>query len=114
MKRLFVSLAVVIVSSFATVVRGQEEVKVDLDFASFAYDTDSTLLESYLSFGVGSLSFMNDTSGLVSQLPIYFALRHATITTLVETAPPPVWTDSAALTFSVPDSTYLAPGQHFL
>ena len=114
MKRLSVSLAVVMIISFATAVRGQEEVKVDLDLASFAYDADSTLLESYLSFGVGSLSFRGDTSGLVSQLPIYLVLRHATITTLVETAPPPVWADSAALRFAVPDSSYLAPGQHFL
>lgn len=114
MKRLFVTLAVVVAMSHSTQVHGQEEVKVDLDFASFAYDSNSALLESYLSFGVSSLDFREDSMGLVSLLPVYLALGHATITTLVETPPPPVWSDSVALSFSVPDSSFLAPGQHFL
>lgn len=114
MKRLFVALTAVLVISHATLVQGQEEVNVDLDFASFAFDSDSCLLESYLSFGVSSLEFQQDTTGLVSQLPVYLALKHATITTLVETAPPPVWSDTVVLSFSVPDSSFLAPGRHFL
>lgn len=115
MKRPLLVLAAACFLALPAAVHGQgEEVKVDLDFASFAYDGESTLLESYLSFATGSLHFEQDSAGLVSLLPVYLALRHATITNLVETAPPPVWSDSAALSFSVPDSTFIGPGQHFL
>jgi GWxTD domain-containing protein len=115
MKPLVLGVTVVLALSQATPSFAQDqEVKVDLDFASFAWDNDSTLLESYISFGAGSLDFKEDSTGLVSYLPTYLALRHATVTTLLETAPPPVWSDSVALSFSVPDSSFLAPGQHFL
>ncbi|MGA7307158.1 MAG: GWxTD domain-containing protein [Rhodothermales bacterium] len=115
MKRLFLTLAVALVMSQAVALYGQgKEIKIDLDFASFAYDGETTLLESYLAFGAASLDFQQDSAGFVSLLPVYLALRHATVTTLLETAPPPVWADSAALSFSVPDTSVLGPGQHFL
>ncbi len=115
MKRFVLALAVSLGIGQTLVVFGQgKEVKVDLDFASFAWASDSTLLESYLAFGASSLDFQQDSTEFVSVLPVYLALRHATVTTLLETAPAPVWSDSAAFRFSVPDSSLLGPGQHFL
>lgn len=115
MKPIVLALAAGLALTHATSISGQDrEVKVDLDFASFAYDEESTLLESYLAFGASSLNYESDSLGLKSLLPVQLALSHATITTLVETAPAPVWADSIALTFAIPDSSFLGGGQHFL
>ena len=88
--------------------------KLDMDFASFAYDDDHSLLEMYLAIGSSSLAYRADSTGLVADLPIYLGLGHATVSTMLEGPPEPVWSDSVHFQFALPDSTSFGEGQHFV
>ncbi|MFV1980507.1 MAG: GWxTD domain-containing protein [Rhodothermia bacterium] len=104
----------VLALAFSLAAAQSPPVKLDIDFASFAYDEDNSLLELYLAIGSSTLDYRADSVGLVAELPIYVRLDHATVTTLLGSTPESVWADSMLLQFSLTDSSFLAEGKHFV
>ena len=84
-------------------------VRVDLDYAAFAYGEEEALLETYLAFEARSLSFQKSEGGYRARLPAYLRLVPRQ-----EPSSAPVWADSLQLSFSVPDTTSLQEGHHFI
>ena len=91
-----------------------QAVKLDVDFSTFAFDSANSLLEIYLAVGSNTLEYQQDSTGLLAFLPLYATLDHATVTNLLEGPADPIWSDSTLLQFSIPDSSTIAEGQHFL
>lgn len=110
--RAFLTVAATFVCTLASA--QDEPIKLDVDFASFAYGENTSLLEIYLAVGSGTLEYESDSAGLSARLPIHLRLDHSTVTTLLESSPEPDWTDTLLLRFSLSDSTLIAEGQHFL
>ncbi len=109
-------VAFVLVVALARGAAGQAAplVELDLDHASFAYDDDTSLLEVYLAFGAGTLPFEADSTGFRARLPLRMQVLRSTDATLPGTPSDPVWQDSLALTFAVPDTAGFSQGQYFV
>jgi GWxTD domain-containing protein len=88
--------------------------QMDLDHAAFAYSEDASLLEVYLAFGAKSLDYEARAQDYAAQLPIDLSVVRSTDAALEDTPSDPIWTDSLTLTFAVPDTAGLAPGQYFV
>lgn len=88
--------------------------QVDLDYATFAYTDDTSLLELYFAFAADALAFQPDSTGFRTSLPLHLNLAQSTITQL--NAPPsePVWADTLLIAFAVADTLLIQPGQHFV
>lgn len=123
MKRLFWSLVAWTVGcgALATAADAQTAdvpalpVQVDLDHATFAYSGDASLLELYLAFDAGSLPFEPDSvRGYTALLPLFMQLSRSSQAQLPGTPDEPVWGDSVALNFTVPDTSTLQEGQFFI
>ncbi|MFQ5571983.1 MAG: GWxTD domain-containing protein [Rhodothermales bacterium] len=89
-------------------------VEVDIDYAAFAYDEHTSLLEVYFAFGAASLPFESDEQGYRASLPLDVALLHSTEATLPGTPSEPLWQDALILDFATSDTTGLSQGQYFV
>ncbi|MEM1094184.1 MAG: GWxTD domain-containing protein [Bacteroidota bacterium] len=90
-----------------------QAIQVDMDHATFAYDESEALLEVYLAFEAEKLNFQPQGDGFAAMLPFEIAVQRGTTAELaVQEAP--VWRDSTSLSFVVPDTSQINPGQYFL
>ena len=89
-------------------------VQVDVDHASFAFETGTTLVELYLAFEAATLSYVAHDQGYLAALPVDLAIMRSTQVSLEGTPSDPVWTDQLNLSFVIADTTGLSEGQHFV
>jgi hypothetical protein len=89
-------------------------VQVDVDHASFAFETGTTLVELYLAFEAATLSYVAHEQGYLAALPVDLAIMRSTQVSLEGTPSDPVWTDQLNLSFVIADTTGLSEGQHFV
>ncbi len=88
--------------------------QVDLDQAVFAFDADHSLVEMYLAFEAATLTFEAVEGGFRSSLPVDLRIQRASSAALAGSPTDAVWSDSLNLSFVIPDTTGLAPGQQFV
>lgn len=89
-------------------------IQVDLDHATFAYDADQSLVEVYMAFGANSLQYTSVEEGFLARLPLDLSVQRSTDATLEGTPEDAVWQDTLTLSFVLPDTTGLLPGQYFV
>ncbi len=84
-------------------------VQVDLDYATFAYAPEETLLEVYLSFGASSFAYDEvEGVGYKASLPVLMGLYPDAQSTTA------VWADNARLQFTLADTTGFVGGKFFV
>lgn len=89
-------------------------IQMDVDYAAFAFDDHQSLMEVYLAFEASSLTYAKEEVGYRARLPVDLALKRSTVPGLPGTPGDPVWQDSIALEFVVPDTSSIVPGQRFI
>ncbi len=89
-------------------------IQLDVDVASFAYDASSSLVEVYLAFEATTLKFNYIDTNYVAALPVDLQIRKSTDSAIDSSPIESVWSDSLELSFVIPDTAGLVPGQHFL
>ncbi len=87
---------------------------IDLDYATFSYTDESSLLELYFAFAAEALAFQADSLGFMTSLPMHLVLTQSTITQLTDTPAGPVWADTLHIQFAIADTLMIQPGQHFV
>jgi len=104
------------VSQFApaAAARQQSGIQLDVDFASFAYGGEESLVEIYLAFEAATLVYQPGDRGFISDLPVNLSVYRSTQAQLEGTPVDPVWADLVPLSFVVQDTTILVEGQHFI
>ncbi|GAB5518720.1 MAG: hypothetical protein RhofKO_09710 [Rhodothermales bacterium] len=108
------TLFVILLLAMAGQVAAQAQaIQVDMDHAVFAYSEDEALLEVYLAFEAEQLNFQAQADGFAATLPYQIAIQRSTSAELAVTEAA-VWSDSTALSFVVPDTSQINPGQYFL
>ncbi len=111
--RLFVLLAALtILPARATL--AQQVIQLDLDHSSFAFDSESSLVEMYLAFEAASLTFEADSLGFRAILPVDLSIARASDAVLEGTPVDPVWSDSLDLQFVLADTSGVRQGQQFV
>ncbi len=89
-------------------------IQLDVDVATFAYDASSSLVEVYLAFEASTLSFDNVDTTFIATLPVDLDMRKSSDSDVDGTVGQSVWSDSLVLSFVIPDTAGLVPGQHFV
>ena len=89
-------------------------IQMDVDYAAFAFDDHQSLMEVYLAFEASSLTYAKGEVGYRARLPVDLSLKRSTVLGLPGTPGDPVWQDSIALEFVVPDTSSIVPGQRFI
>lgn len=88
----------------------QAPVKVDVDYAAFAYDEATSLVEVYIGVEAPSLHFeAAETGGFVALMPLHLALAPGA----GEADTAPVWADSTVLRFALADTAGVHSGHYF-
>ena len=89
-------------------------VKVDVDYAAFAYDETASLVEVYIGVEAPSLHFeATEADGFVALLPLRLELASSAATDTGETDVVPAWADSTVLRFALPDTVGMHSGHYF-
>jgi GWxTD domain-containing protein len=114
MRRILATLVLTISIPITAAVAQTTPVQFEVDLATFAYDDGQTLVEAYMAFDVSALPFQVDSSGLSVTLPIHTSVQKSSVMTETATEAPPVWADSVELSFSVPDTSFIQEGRHFI
>ena len=84
--------------------------KVDVDYATFAYDDARSLVEIYLGVEAPSLHFEAAApEGFAALLPVRLDVVRSAETEPTE----PVWADSTVLRFALPDTAGMHSGHYF-
>ncbi len=117
--RLTTYVKILILVGFAvpvSVATGQviDSIQLDVDHASFAYSDSESMVEIYLAFEAGSLSYERGEQGFVALLPVLMNISRSSAANLSGTPSEPIWLDSLDLSFVIPDTTGLREGQHFV
>ena len=105
-------LAALVLAASAPPASAQAEIKVDV--GTFRYDAAQSLLEAYVSIGAASLAYQADGDGYRSDVPLRLDLMPVASGAPAGAAAEPVLTREVALSFVVPDTTALQPGQVFV
>lgn len=89
-------------------------VRVDVDYAAFAYDEATSLIEVYIGVEAPSLDFeAAETDGFVALMPLHLELAHGAAADVGEADTEPVWADSTVLRFALPDTVGMHSGHYF-
>ena len=92
----------------------QAPVKVDVDYAAFAYDEAMSLIEVYIGVEAPSLEFEAvETGGFVALMPLHLELAPGAAPGAGEADAVPVWADSTVLRFALPDTAGMHSGHYF-
>ncbi len=99
-----------------TIASGQtpKTVQLDVDHAAFAYSNGESLVEIYLAFEAGTLTYQFEDRGFVAVVPVEMKVIRSSQATLDGTPSDPIWQDSLDLSFVIADTTGLREGQHFI
>lgn len=84
-----------------------------LDYATFMYDDEATLVEVYLAVEASSLTYTAGADGLAADLPLQLALRPIASSAPAGASQQPALERAVPLRFVVADTAALADGQFF-
>lgn len=87
---------------------------VDVDYATFAYDGESSMLELYLALGAESLPYEATDGGYLASLPLDMSLRPVNAGAPDGMEADPVLQDQRSLSFAVTDTSTIQNGQYFV
>ena len=109
------NLAIICVLSLITSnVAAQRTPEIGIDYASFAYNEQESLVELYMAVEANSLTYMANDSIYSAILPLSLSLLRSSDATLNAVANQPVWSQQNELRFTVYDTTAITEGQVFL
>ncbi len=92
----------------------QQVPQIDIDYASFAYDEQESLVELYMAIEAGSLNYETSDSLYTSTIPLELSLLNSFDTDLDASAERVVWKQQTDLQFAVMDLSVIKEGQVFL
>ena len=92
----------------------QQAPRIDIDYASFAYDEVESLVELYMAVEAGSLTYEAGDSLYTSTVPLELSLLSSSDTELDASSERAVWEQEMDLQFAVMDSSVITEGQVFL
>ena len=92
----------------------QQAPQIDIDYASFAYDEQESLVELYMSVKASTLTYEAGDSLYTSTIPIQLNLLGSSDTDLDASAERVVWEQEMDLQFAVMDTSVITEGQVFL
>ena len=92
----------------------QQAPQIDIDYASFAYDEQESLVELYIAVEANTLTYEPGDSIYTSTIPLELSLLNSSDTDLDESAKRVVWEQKTDMQFAVVDSSVITTGQMFL
>ena len=92
----------------------QQAPQIDIDYASFAYDEQESLVELYMAVEARSLTYEEGDSLYTSTIPLELSLLSSSDTDLDASAERVVWEQEMDLQFAVMDPSVITEGQVFL
>ena len=92
----------------------QQAPQIDIDYASFAYDEQESLVELYMAVEASTLTYEAGDSLYISTIPLELSLLSSSDTDLDASAERVVWEQQMDLQFAVIDPTVVTEGQVFL
>ena len=92
----------------------QQAPQIDIDYASFAYDEQESLVELYMAVKASTLTYEAGDSLYISAVPLELSLLSPSDTALDASAERVVWEQQLDLQFAVMDTTVITEGQVFL
>ncbi len=106
----------ILVGLFLVAVNGiaQPGPQIGIDYASFAYDDQESLVELYMAFEANSLAYVTEDSIYRSVVPLALKLSRSSDVDLNLTSDTPVWSQENNLNFSLRDTSAIREGQVFL
>ncbi len=105
----FFSLLLIVAGSTA-----QQAPQIDIDYASFAYDEQESLVELYIAVEANTLIYEAGDSLYTSTIPLELSLLSSSDTDLNASAKRVVWKQKTDMQFAVVDSSVITEGQMFL
>lgn len=91
----------------------QQAPQIDIDYASFAYDEQESLVELYMAVKASTLTYEAGDSLYTSSIPIQLNLLSSSDTDLDASAERVVWEQEMDLQFAVMDTSVITEGQLF-
>ena len=88
--------------------------QIDIDYASFAYDEQESLVELYIAVEANTLTYEAGDSLYTSTIPLEISLLSYSDTDLDASAKRVVWEQKSDMQFAVVDSSVIKEGQVFL
>ncbi len=96
-------------------VMAQRSPQIEIDYASFAYDEQESLVELYMAVEASSLTYAAQDSGYSAEIPLHLSLARSSADANRDlTKDRPVWVQEDELRFFVPDTSSMIEGQVFL
>ena len=92
----------------------QRAPQIDIDYASFAYDEQESLVELYMAIEVGSPDYEVGDSHYTSTIPLELSLHSSSDTDLAVSAERVVWEQQMDLQFAAMDPSVITERQVFL
>ena len=92
----------------------QQAPQMDIDYASFAYDEQESLVELYIAVEARSLTYEEGDSLYTSTIPLELSLLNSSDTDLDASAERVVWKQQTDLQFAVMNLSVIREGQVFL
>ena len=92
----------------------QQAPQIDIDYASFAYDEQESLVELYMAVEASTLTYEAGDSLYTSRIPLELSLLDSSDTDLDASAERVVWEQQLDLQFAVMDTSVITEGQVFL
>ena len=99
---------------FVTGSTAQQAPQIDIDYASFAYDEQESLVELYMAVEASTLTYEASDSLYISSVPLELSLLSSSDMDLDVSAERVVWEQQMDLQFAVIDPTVITEGQVFL
>ena len=99
---------------FAASSTAQQAPRIDIDYASFAYDEQESLVELYMAIEASSLTYEASDSLYTSTIPLELSLHSSSDADLDVSAERVVWEQETDLQFAVTDPSLITEGQVFL
>ena len=92
----------------------QQAPQIDIDYASFAYDEQESMVELYMAVEARTLAYQASDSLYISTIPLELSLLSSSDTDLDASAERVVWEQQMDLQFAVTDPAVITEGQVFL
>ena len=92
----------------------QQAPQIDVDYASFAYDEQESLVELYMAVKASTLTYEAGDSLYISAIPLELSLFSPSDTALDASSERVVWEQQLDLQFAVMDTTVITEGHVFL
>lgn len=108
------ALLTLVAAPFGVQAQDALPIQIDVSHATFAYGPDESMVELYLAVDAASLAYAAENGVFAARVPLDVAILRSATTELEAADEEAVWRDSLLLRFALPDTSNLAPGQHFV